>query len=105
MAGTNLLIWVADTQPYGVPGREILFQWSSDGSVWNTIPLQESPDFGDGSYTTTVDTTALPLGPLYLRASASPLLSALESPATIQVNVQQLPKVSCSLKPTEAPEA
>ena len=103
VAGTNLLIWVADTRPFGVPGREVLFQWSSDGSVWNTIPLQESPDFGRGSYTTTVDTTTLPSGPLYLRASASPLLSAEESPATILVNVQQPPKVSCLLEPTGEP--
>ncbi len=89
LSGTDLLIYVADTVPGGVPGRLILYQWSTDGTVWNTIPPQDSPDFGPGSYTTAVDTTTLPSGPLYLRASAYPPIYVQESPATIQVSVQQ----------------
>jgi hypothetical protein len=92
ISGTNLLIWVADSQPYGVSGREVLFQWSEDGVLWNTLPWQESPDFGNGSYTTTVDTTMLPSGPLYLRAS--PLPFGDEFSATVQVYVNQSPQIT-----------
>jgi hypothetical protein len=86
VSGTNLLIWVAEAELL-LAGRDVVYQWSSDGVTWNTIPLQEAPDSSPGSYATTVDTTTLPQGSLYLRASAWPPLSATESPATIQVTV------------------
>lgn len=68
VAGDNVLIWVAEVGiPIGVSEKGVVFETSLDGQNFELLPQQLTPDFGLGSHSTALDTTAFPPGPLFLR--------------------------------------
>lgn len=71
VTGDNVLVWVTEVElPTGGSEKKkgVVFETSMDGENFDLLPQQEAPDFGPGSFTTALDTTAFPLGPLFLRA-------------------------------------
>lgn len=91
VGGPNLMLYAATNTPR--PDRVIIFELSLDGTNFVKLPQQEAPDFGAGSYTTSVDTTALPVGSVFFRAR----FAADTIGPIISVQVRRTPTPSCQV--------
>ena len=89
VGGPNLVLYAATRSPS--PDQAIIFELSLDGTDFVELPLQEAPDLGVGSYTTSVDTTALPVGSVFFRAQFA---SDTTGPI-ISVQVRRTPTPAC----------
>jgi PKD repeat protein len=92
VGGPNLMLWASSdgVQPINVA---VIFEVSLDGQNFLILPREDAPDYGPGSFTTSVDTTALPVGTVFFRArfetdSTGPLIS---------VQVRRPPAPSCKV--------
>jgi hypothetical protein len=94
VAGDNVLVWVAeDVDPASTPSaEEVVLEFSLDGSRFEPLVRHDAPDLGIGSVTTGLDTTAFPVGPLFVRAR-----HASESTGpTLRLFVNRLPMARCT---------
>jgi hypothetical protein len=99
IAGKNPVIWAAvDGDPVFPPQKVVFETATAANGPFVPLIVQEAPDFGPGSYSTTLDTTKFPIGPLFVRArfvgtSIGPVL-----PLTIH----RLPQPACKVSSIEA---
>lgn len=69
-APDNLLLWavVVGDPASLLPAPKVVFEASADGTTFVPLPQGNAPDFGLGSYTSSVDVGEFPVGTLFLRA-------------------------------------
>src|SRR5215471_4872040 len=91
VGSNNVLLWAARTDPVTIDTRQIVFEASTDGQNFFPLPSREAPDFGLGSFTTSLDTTAFPIGSLFLRAR----FADQSTGPGVQVQVKRTPVPSC----------
>jgi hypothetical protein len=98
VTGDNVLVWVRDAEALSTSGSppDVVFEFSLDGSAFELLPRHDAPDLGPGSYTTGLDTTAFPPGPLLLRARAA----GQSTGPTLRLMVNRMPSGACSARST-----
>jgi len=94
IGGDNVFLWVVSTDPeFADFDRPVTIEASLDAQNFVELPQVQAPDRGLGSYTTALDSTAFPSGPLLLRARFADDTTG----TVIQVSINRLPQPSCNL--------
>jgi hypothetical protein len=91
VGGTNVDLFAYSPAPPA--GVAVVFDYSLDGVNFTEMVSQDAPDFGEGSFSTSVDTTVLPTGTAYFRARYETDTSG----PVISVQILRLPTPSCTV--------